>query len=204
MNALKSIALALFVLAATSAYADQFVGVTVDTSSIAGTSGSLDFQFNPGPTAGQAANVTVLNFAGGSFAGLQQDFGNVSGGPVGSSSIVLNNTAQDNEDFETFHFGNLLSFVLDFSGPAVNNPNGTSTSTNLFAFMLFSDANGTIPVLTHDPNGVIGLVTVNLNGTVTMDAVSPEVVLTPEPSSLLLVGGGLILGAYLLRRRRTV
>jgi len=38
------------------------VSVTVDTSSIAGTMGSLDFNFNPGPFVTQTASAQILNF----------------------------------------------------------------------------------------------------------------------------------------------
>src|ERR1017187_5912748 len=38
--------------------------VTVDTSSILGTAGSLDFNFNPGPLGSQAASLQILNFVG--------------------------------------------------------------------------------------------------------------------------------------------
>ena len=34
--------------------------VTVDTSSISGTAGSLDFNFNPGPLVTQAASLQIL------------------------------------------------------------------------------------------------------------------------------------------------
>src|ERR1700679_2721383 len=37
--------------------------VTVDTSSISGTSGSIDFNFNPGPLVTQAASLQILGFA---------------------------------------------------------------------------------------------------------------------------------------------
>ena len=37
--------------------------VSVDTSSISGTAGSLDFNFNPGPLVSQAASLQVLGFA---------------------------------------------------------------------------------------------------------------------------------------------
>jgi hypothetical protein len=36
--------------------------VNVDTSSISGTAGSLDFNFNPGPLATQAASLQILDF----------------------------------------------------------------------------------------------------------------------------------------------
>jgi hypothetical protein len=36
--------------------------VSVDTSSISGTAGSLDFNFNPGPLVTQSASLQILNF----------------------------------------------------------------------------------------------------------------------------------------------
>src|ERR1035441_4720991 len=54
--------------------------VTVNTSSIAGTAGSLDLNFNPGPQVTQAANLQILNFASnGTLAGSPSLTGDVSG-----------------------------------------------------------------------------------------------------------------------------
>jgi hypothetical protein len=58
-------------------------GVTVNTSSISGTAGSLDFQFNPGPLVTQAASLQILSFASnGSLAGSPSLTGDVTGGPM--------------------------------------------------------------------------------------------------------------------------
>ena len=44
--------------------------VTVNTSSVSGTAGSLDFNFNPGPLVTQAASLQILSFTSdGSLAG---------------------------------------------------------------------------------------------------------------------------------------
>src|ERR1700723_896511 len=44
--------------------------VTVNTSSISGTAGSLDFNFNPGPLVTQAASLQILGFtSNGTLAG---------------------------------------------------------------------------------------------------------------------------------------
>jgi hypothetical protein len=44
------------------ASADVVYEVTVNTSSISGTMGSLDFNFNPGPLVTQAASLQILDF----------------------------------------------------------------------------------------------------------------------------------------------
>ena len=55
---------------ATAAMADITYNVTVDTSSITATMGSLDFNFNPGPLVTQYAQLEILNFSSdGSLAG---------------------------------------------------------------------------------------------------------------------------------------
>jgi hypothetical protein len=44
--------------------------VIVNTSTISGTSGSLDFQFDPGPLVSQSASLQILNFTSdGALAG---------------------------------------------------------------------------------------------------------------------------------------
>ncbi len=181
--------------AVSPAYADVVVQLDANTSSLAGTTGSIDFQFNPGFDS-QAATVLISNFStNGSFAGTQQDFGAVMGGPV-TSPIMIANTNADNEDFETFTFGNTLDFDVTLFGPAVTAPNGTSLSTSVFNFSIFSDPAGTIPALTSNPNGNVATITVNLNGTVTATSLSPFVA-TPEPGYTWIVGGGLLLlGAW--------
>jgi hypothetical protein len=72
--------LPLTLCAASLVYGAQ-LNLTVNTSSINGTTGSIDFQFNPGPSTTQAATVQISNFTGATFlSGTQIDVGNVTGG----------------------------------------------------------------------------------------------------------------------------
>lgn len=205
MRKTNLLALTLLLGTGTLVRASQIVYVTVDTTSLNATTGSVDFQFNPGPLVSQAATVQIGGFSGVTYAGGQQDFGGASGGPI-PAAVNIANSAQDNEDFESVTFTKSLSFSLTFDGPAVTSPNGTSTSTSLFALSLFSDAAGTKPVLTSDPNGIAATVTVNLDGTLSRNAISPNVQLTgvPEPGSLPLLAGALaMLGALRFSKRRS-
>ena len=153
--------------------------VMVNTSSINGTTGSIDFQFNPGVGTFQSANVNVASFNGGSYGGAQSVYGTgVAGGPPPTAISITNVGGQDNEVLDSYTFGNALTFTLDFSGPAVNAPNGTDTAGSLFAFSIFGDAAGTMPVLTSDPNGVALTVAVSDQGVLTPTIVSPDVQLT--------------------------
>jgi hypothetical protein len=174
--------------------------VTVNTSSIAGTTGSLDFNFNPGPLVSQAASLQVLNFtSNGTLAGGPAVIGNVSGGPL-PTTVTFTNGSAFNDYFEDFTFGTKLFFNLIFSGPALTTPDGVSTSGSAFAFSMFSDAAGTIPTLTSDTvNGFAFTVNVNLNGTTTVtDSSAQTTVVTPEPSMLPLMA--LTFGAWLMLR----
>jgi hypothetical protein len=198
--------LSLLLLAAGASYADRLVDVTVDTHTVApGTTGYLDFQFNLGALVTQPATVQILNFTGATYvAGTQQLTGGASGGPLPSTITLVNSSGFD-DAFEGVSLGNSLNFVLDFGGPAVNSPNGTATSPSEFLFSMYSDANGTVPLLTTDPGGILGTVTVNLNGSLTTQAVSSNLTFSavPEPSAFLLLGGGLgLLGALRRFRRR--
>jgi len=195
------LALSFFIGTANAALASQILEVSVDTSTISGTTGSIDFQFNPGGLDYQAATVQIANFAGGTYGGTQQDFGGASGGPY-PSSISITNSAADNEDFETFTFGSKLFFSLLFSGPAVDSPDGVSSANSVFAFSMFSDTSGFTPVLTSDPNGIAALVTVNLDGTLAKNAVSPEATFVPEPGTFGLVGCAFAGLAWIRRRVR--
>jgi hypothetical protein len=177
--------------------------IDVNTSSLAGTSGSIDFQFNPGAGTTQSATVSIVNFMGtGNYiGGSQQDVGAASGGPV-PATLTITNTNADNEDFEGYHFGSYLEFNLSFSGPAVTSPSGTATSPTSFYFTVYSDLAGTNPALTSAPSGILAEVDVNPNGSFSMSTTSNNATFTPEPSSVWLVGGALLaLGFVALRRR---
>jgi hypothetical protein len=205
MRTFQIIAVAFCLSAANAALASPIL-VTLNTSSIVGTTGSLDFQFNPGPLITQAATVQITNFIGGTLVGIPQTIGDVTGGPL-PAAFTINNTNLVNDYFQSFTYGNSLSFLLNFSGPAVTSPNGQSTSTSEFTFSTFSDQGGITPVLTPDPNGISATVVVNLNGSLSASAVSPQaqVQTIPEPGSLWLFSGALAaLGSLKFLRRRTV
>jgi len=181
---------------APAARADLIYHVNVDTSSIAGTAGSLDFQFNPGSQVTQAASLDILSFAGGLLAGGPSLTGDVTSGPLPATLTFDNGTAY-NDYFEGFTFAASLSFDIRLYGPAVNAPDATSTSGSTFAFSMFSDDAGTLPTLTTDAtNGFAATVDLNLDGTATVSKFSPQLEIggsanaVPEPGSLMLLGAG--------------
>lgn len=173
-------------LLAPVARADIVFDWSVDTSSISGTAGSLDFQFNPGPLVTQAASLQVLNFSSdGALAGSPALTGDVSGGPL-PATLTFDNGTAFNDYFEDFTFGSTLSFAVDFFGPAVDSPDGISTSGSAFAFSMFSDSQGTVPVLTSDTtDGFAAVINLNLDGTGTPTSFSTQTTITPESIGLV-------------------
>jgi hypothetical protein len=163
--------------------------VTVDTSSISGTAGSLDFNFNPGPLVTRAASLQILNFTSdGAQAGSPVLTREVAGALP--ATLTFDNGTAFNDYFEGFTFGSTLSFQVSLYGPALSSPNETWTSGSTFAFSMFSGAAGTIPVLTTDTtNGFAFTVDVNLNGTTTVTnfwaqtTVVPITPAIPEPGT---------------------
>ncbi len=182
--------------------------VTVNTSSIAGTAGSLDFNFNPGPLVTQAASLQILNFSSdGSLSGSPTLSGDVGGALPGA--LLFDNRTAFNDYFEGFVFGSTISFNVRLYGPALSSPDGVSTSGSAFAFSMFSDVAGTKPVLTSDTaDGFAFTVDVNLNGSTTVTnfssqtSVRPISSAVPEPGSVVLLGCGAgLMGALLWFKR---
>lgn len=197
------------------AQADEVFQFTMNTAAINGDSGSLDFSLSPGAGSDQSLTATVYDFSTdtGSYAGFQELDGNAFGGPVtldsplASGPNVVIGPVPDayglNDDFETFNYGNTLSFLVDISGPALTAPDGEATSGYEFDFETFSDPNGIDPVLTDDPNGISGSIDVSPDGVVTYNDVSSAIGIAPavpEPASVWLFAGAL--GAAFLFRRR--
>ena len=169
--------------------------ISVNTSSIAGTSGSLDFQFNPGAMS-QAADAQVLGFTSNGSLGAPSTTGDASGTLPGT--VSLDNGTAFNDYSAGFTYGSTLTFDVNLSGPALTSPNGTSSSGSSFAFSMFSDGSGTMPTLTSDTtDGFAVTIDVNLDGTTTLKNFSNETsagllaTTTPEPGTLLLMAAGL-------------
>ena len=192
--------IAVLLSAAWSASADVMTyAVTVNTSSISGDAGSLDFQFNPGPLVSEPATLQILAFASdGTLNPPAFPTGDVTGTLPGTLSF--DNLTQLNDYFEAFTYGATLSFEVSTSSTA----GGTSGSR--FAFSMFSDAAGTIPALTTDvTNGFASTVDVNPDGTTTVTNFSSQTTISPvsgvpEPSSLALLAACLACMCYGLRR----
>ena len=176
--------------------------VTVDTSSISGTAGSLDFNFNPGPLVTQGASLQIVGFASdGTFTGSPTLTGDVTGALP--STLTFDNGTGFNDYFTSFTFGSTLSFDVSLFGPALSSPDGVSTSGSTFAFSMFSDPVGTIPVLTTDTtDGFAFTVDVNLDGTTTATSFLP-VSGAPEPGTTSLVITGMALIGLAARIRRS-
>jgi hypothetical protein len=162
--------------------------VTVDTSTITGTAGSLDFNFNPGPLVTQSASLQILNFA--SDGSLMDCAANVQGFcPTGDVSgtlpgtLTFQNDQAFNDYFDDFTFGSTISFDVSLYGLALTAPDMVSTSGSTFAFSMFSDSDGTVPALTSDPGGLAFTVDVNLDGTTTVTNNSTQTTVSAESGS---------------------
>jgi hypothetical protein len=179
---------------------------TVNTSSVTGQAGSLDFQFDPGGALlTQSASLQILDFSSNGTLGSSVLTGDTSGGLPGT--VLFNNGGGFNDYFTGFTYGSTITFAVNLFGPAVVSPDGVSTSGSTFAFSLFSDPAGTVPVLTSDTvNGFAALVNVNLDGSTTLTNNSSQLTIStpatpaPEPGSLLLLAAGLAARALFLRR----
>ena len=185
---MRSLAFALltFLCTAPILSGDVVYHFTVNTSSILGAAGSLDFQFNPGPVSSQAASLEILNFASdGSLSPPPSLVGDVSG--TLPATLLFDNGTAFNDYFEGFTFGLSLAFDVRLFGPAINAPDHTSPSGSAFAFSMFSDSAGTVPTLTTDSiNGFATIIDINLDGSTTVTNFSDETGISqvPEPGGL--------------------
>lgn len=191
---------------AVPAQAGVVYSVSVDTSLLtSGTTGNLNFQFNPGGGS-QEASASLSNFTtDGTLTGVPTLTGDVSGTLPGT--VTFGNSTGFNDYFHGFTFGSSFSFLLTLYGPAIDAPNGTATSGTTFGVAMFDDF-GSTPLLTTDPFGFAGLAEINLDGSVSLIMYAPDTfnnpVVTfaevPEPATGVVTGVSL-LAAWFFRRR---
>lgn len=170
--------------------------ITADTSSVAGTHGYIDLQFNPGDTTTQAATANILNLeADGGM--LDYTSVQISGDVTTSPGLITeNNDTPYNDYFQGLTYGTSLSFLVILSGPAIDNPDGVSTAGSTFGVGFYDS--GSNSILTDDASGFAGEVNINLDGTTTPvtflyggELSVATIQLVPEPSTLWL-GAGII------------
>ncbi len=82
-------------------------------------------------------------------------------------TLTFTNSGALNEVFQPITFGKTITFVVLLSGPAIDAPNGTSTSGSTFSVGLYDSTQN--PILTDQGqlSGAAGQLNINLDGTVT-------------------------------------
>lgn len=187
--------------------ADSF-GVSVDTSSLIGNSGGpfeLGFLLIDASGTGDGNNtVTINNFAfGGGSPGAVDPSGTI-GGASGNltSTVALTDNSFFNALSASFTPGSTLSFSVNMT----TNPDSTmDLSTGLtgdqFDFLIFNSSN--MPITTTDPTGgnTFASATVGPSGLSVQEFAIPTATTpVPEPSTVFLIGFGLVLFIAFSRR----
>jgi hypothetical protein len=151
------VALGVFaaLLVAQRAQADSFV-ITVNTSSLQGTSGYLDFQFNPGNTPFDAASATITGFTtNGTLTTALPNIGDVSGALPGQ--VVIQNTQVLNEYTQGLTYGSYFDLTVNLAIPTVS---GTATGGSSFTLDVedsdFNSLLGSFPTLEIDLDATTG------------------------------------------------
>jgi len=184
--------------------------VSVDTSSITGTAGSLEFQFNPGISFDMGTDVLSAQI--GSFTGDGTLGANIyTFGDASNTSLASGVSFQDDMSFndfiQDFTYGTTFMFQVTFSGNLANPDPSAAFSMTLWdqSGAVVLAGGSTLPLLTSDPSGAALIIDINSDGTQTIP-VEPEgqqPTAAPEPSSLVLFGVGMVaMGGSWMRRRR--
>ena len=167
--------------------------VSVDSSSVSGMSGNLDFQFAPGIPAPLPATAAITDFAGGVISGAPATSGSVTGTLPGSV-LIGNSVAGDY--FQPFTYGNSLTFTVVLT----EMPN-LFLGGNTFAFSMFDNGSPLHPVLTTNLADGFAFESTS-SGNVNFSKQTKLIVALPEAASsgLAMLGLASLLG-FMVRRR---
>lgn len=197
IHALVGALVSFFVLASIATAAP--ITITVDTSSLSGTSAQLAFDLIDG---GPPANsVTISGFVTSGTLGASSSTGDVVGNFPGS--VVLSDTSFFNEYLQDITLGNTLSYTFDNTGlsaDVISFPDG-------FSFFLLDPITGLSLASTSDPTGANALFLLGIGTTSGFEIYSGQnfsvtVQGVPEPSTLYLIAIVIgILGVVATRRR---
>ena len=170
--------------------------IVVNTSALSGTTGYLDFQFNPGNTPFDPGSATLSGFTSdGTLGAALPDLGVVTGTLPGQ--VVIDNTDLPNEYTQAFTYGSFFDVFVTLNVPV----SGTATGGNSFTLDAEDSSfnpllSSSFPAVEIDLNATTGSPTV-INNT----SGSASVNVTPEPATFALLGMGLAFVAWRGRRR---
>lgn len=197
---LQLLALVALLFAANPAFAASY-GVTIDTSSLAGTSGYLYLQLVNGANIDTfSATAQLLDFStdgtmGATTDGAYTNSNKYATGTLPGELTIANTNAVLNDYNQAITFGNSISFTLVLDTLGAPDPMSSAT----FSFWLSQDAAGAIPLLTAD--GLLFTVDVNGNGVAGMpNVLASQVNVVPVPAAALLFAPGL-LGLVAFKRK---
>lgn len=187
-----------------TATAATVYNVSVDTTSLFGTTGYLDLQFNPGGVSAPAATATLNGFFGDiTLGGLATNDGSMSG--VLPGSLVFNNDTAFNAVLQPSAFGNVFGFTISFSGAYETALSGSGTRFSLavlddnFDPLATVDPVGTILQFELAPGGAVTATTFNA------DVFGAESIVTltavPVPAALPLLASAFALFGFARRRQ---
>lgn len=177
-------------------------------SNLNGTTGGIDFQFNPNSSASLAATAVVTNFSTDGTVGSQVYQNGDASGTL-STTLTFNNSYSiaPNELSYNFTYGSTLSFDVTLSGAALS---GGGQSGSIFGFTLY-DGSGNAQSPTKNPPTVA--IAINTDGSTAgttyfasgfSGSVTQAVSAVPEPSTMFLgtIGIAGLLGWHHIRRCR--
>ena len=185
------LAITLGITLALPAHAETWQ-IDIDTSSLAGISGSLDLQLNPGASDAQPVQVQIGHFSTDASMGGGVADGAVSGSLSGV--LVLDNTDALNAWLQSLVFGSHIAFTLDINAPL------TAGSGSTFAALLWDAAfNPLLAAAGEDAALRINLAPASAPVWINSPAVHISAVPEPAIAYSLLAGLGLV--GFVVKRR---